>query len=309
MSEVVSTLGIDTSNYTTSAAIVHEDLSFQSSKKLLSVKDGELGLRQSDAVFAHVKQFPEIIGKLDFSSEKICAVGVSSRPRSVEGSYMPCFMLGVSVAETLAKTLSVPLYEFSHQQGHIAAAILSSKKEELFNEPFLCFHASGGTTELLRVDGINNISIVSHTTDISVGQLIDRTGVMLGFGFPAGASVEKCAENGELPENVRIKLKDGCCALSGYENKVATMIKNGVEPKNISYYIQTVIAETVSKMIEENNTDNLPVLCVGGVMSNSAIKKRLDNGNTFFAEPYLSSDNAVGIAYLTMKMYKGELVE
>ena len=127
MSEIaaskISALGIDTSNYTTSAAVVRDDLSYQNSKKLLPVPEGTLGLRQSDAVFAHVKQFSEVFGTLDLSDEKIRAVGVSSRPRSVEGSYMPCFLFGVSAAHTAAKTLGVPLYEFSHQQGHIAAAI------------------------------------------------------------------------------------------------------------------------------------------------------------------------------------------
>ena len=123
----MSVIGFDTSNYTTSIACLDGNEGINVSQ-LLPVREGELGLRQSDAVFHHTKSLPELSGRL-FSHagiSDITAVGVSTRPRAVEGSYMPCFMVGYSHAKLLADTLGVPLVECSHQQGHIAASLWSA---------------------------------------------------------------------------------------------------------------------------------------------------------------------------------------
>lgn len=298
---IFGALGVDTSNYTSSAAVMFSDRSCRNEKKLLPVPQGSLGLRQSDAVFAHVKQFAEVFSRLEISGEDIRAIGVSARPRNVEGSYMPCFMYGVSVAQMLGSVYGVPVYEFSHQQGHIAAAVYSSGQDWLFDRPFMCFHASGGTTELLRVNSLDDISIAADTADISVGQLIDRVGVMLGSSFPAGPFVEKLSLNGSLPEKPVIRIKDGHCSLSGFENKTKTMLEKGVLPENIAFYTIETVAMTVKKMVDEYNPEKLPVLYVGGVMSNERIKSVLSGTNSYFAEPRFSSDNAAGIAYLALR--------
>ena len=96
-------LGIDTSNYTTSVCL-YDDESGQvvSKRKLLPVKDGELGLRQSDAVFHHVQQMPDLFEE-SFSdrSGEVKAIGVSFAPRTEKGSYMPCFTVGIEAARIL----------------------------------------------------------------------------------------------------------------------------------------------------------------------------------------------------------------
>ena len=150
-------LGIDTSNYTTSAALYDTESGeiFQS-KMLLPVKPGEKGIRQSDAVFHHTAQLPQVISSLKEKCggfTQICAIGVSTRPRSVEGSYMPCFTVGTGTAHVLSEILGVPLLKFSHQEGHIAAALFSSGRTDLLNGRFIAFHVSGGTTEALLVNG------------------------------------------------------------------------------------------------------------------------------------------------------------
>ena len=307
MNSVFGALGIDTSNYTSSASVVMTDGSYVNEKKLLPVAEGTLGLRQSDAVFAHVKQFPAVFSKIDTAGRDIRAVGVSARPRNAEGSYMPCFIYGLSVAETLGHALGIPVFSFSHQQGHIAAAIFSSGEDRLFKEPFMCFHASGGTTELLRVNGIEDISIAACTGDISVGQLIDRVGVMLGGPFPAGPYIEKLSHSGTLPEKPVIRIKDGKCALSGFENKAEKMLRSGVSPESTALYISEAVALTIKKLCDEYNPESLPVLFVGGVMSNNRIKSVLSGKNRFFAEPALSSDNAVGAACLALKKLTSQI--
>lgn len=185
-------IGFDTSNYTTSAA-VFDGTSGENRGKLLTVPQGALGLRQSEAVFQHVKRLHLMVEQLrgDGVLDRLRSVGASTRPREVEGSYMPCFLVGEGQARTLAAALDVPFYPCSHQQGHIAAAAWSAGREDLLETPHLAWHLSGGTTELLLVRPVGHTveaELVGGTSDIAAGQLVDRVGVALGLGFPAGES-------------------------------------------------------------------------------------------------------------------------
>ena len=119
-------LGLDTSNYTTSTALF-DGTEMRQQKKLLPVKPGGLGLKQSDAVFHHTQQLPELMERLlDDAPGTPDGIAVSTRPREVDGSYMPCFTVGAAMARGLASALRVPLLPLSHQHGHIAAALYSS---------------------------------------------------------------------------------------------------------------------------------------------------------------------------------------
>ena len=143
-------LGLDTSNYTTSAALLQIG-KMTSCGKLLPVKPGEIGLRQSDAVFHHTRQLPQVMAELGGAVRHARAIGVSNRPRDAEDSYMPCFLVGIGTAEMLGQALGVPVHRFSHQQGHIAAALYSAERLDYLERPFLAFHLSGGTTEAVLV--------------------------------------------------------------------------------------------------------------------------------------------------------------
>ncbi len=304
-------LGIDTSNYTTSAALISDDSRVIQRKQLLPVKKGSVGLRQSDAVFHHTRQlhtlYKDLVSGID--TAEIKAVGVSTRPRAVEGSYMPCFTVGSSAAEIIADTLRVPLYGFSHQEGHIAAAIHSSGAEDLFDREFIAFHVSGGTTEgvLCTPEGFGfRTEIIAKTLDLNAGQAIDRVGVMLGLGFPCGKELEKLALRFDGEVKVRPTLKGEDCCLSGLENICRDMYDNNSEKEKIAYfcikYIETTLAGMTEKLIEKYG--RLPLLFAGGVMSNSMIRESFQNRfNAYFAEPEFSADNAAGIAKLAMREY------
>lgn len=299
------TLGIDTSNYTTSVALYGDDGVIQR-KKLLPVRSGEVGLRQSDAVFHHTQQLYGLYGELlsGISPDEISAVGVSSRPRPVDGSYMPCFTVGLSAASMIAETLRVPLYCFSHQEGHIAAAIYSSKKPELFEQRFIAFHVSGGTTEAVLAapegDGFS-LSLVAETLDLNAGQAVDRVGVMLGLDFPCGKELEKLALRYDGDVKARPTLKGCNCCLSGLENLCRKMYDNNSGKEKIAYFCLKYIEATLAKMAENLLAEygDLPLLFAGGVMSNSIIRKSIQSRfGAFFAEPEFSADNAAGIALL-----------
>lgn len=288
----------------TSAAMFNGE-KITGAKKLLPVERGKLGLRQSDAVFYHVRQLPEVLESLPFGNGNITAAGVSNRPRSVEGSYMPCFLAGCCAAKAISLSLNVPLYTFSHQQGHIAAALYSAGKLGMLNERFIAFHVSGGTTEALLVtpdkEDIIKTEIVAQSLDLKGGQAVDRVGKMLGLGFPAGAELEKLAIKTDKKFKIKPCIKGVDCSLSGIENKCNDMLLKAYPKEEIaSYCIQSVLA-ALDGMAEAllKKFGALPLVFAGGVMSNGIIRRKLtEKYGAFFAEPEYSSDNAAGIAVL-----------
>lgn len=303
-------LGIDTSNYTTSTALYNSETNeIKQSKKLLPVKKGELGLRQSDAVFHHTQQLSHLFTELmDGVNEEISAIAVSSKPRPIEGSYMPCFTVGLNSAQMLATALNVPLYTFSHQEGHIAAALYSADSVDLFDKEFLAFHVSGGTTEGLLVKPNDNcgfdIEIVAQTLDLNAGQAVDRVGLMMDLQFPCGKELEKLALN--CKDNIKVKpcLKGADCCLSGVENICQKHLKDSKSKEYVSAYCLKFVEETIYQMTNKllETYGDLSVVYAGGVMSNSIIQSNLKSKlNCFFAQPEFSCDNSAGIAYLAYR--------
>lgn len=299
-------LGFDTSNYTTSGAWF-DGTQGHNVGKLLKVKPGALGLRQSEALFQHVKTLPEIVARMmdAWAADTPDAIGASTRPRAVEGSYMPCFLAGESQAKTISKLLQVPFYEFSHQQGHLAAVLWSAGRMELLDKPMLAWHLSGGTTELLYVEPGLKARKIGGTTDLSAGQLIDRTGLLLGLTFPAGKALDSLAAD-MAAKPFPVKVRDMTFSLSGMENKVRQMRDSGAsDGETAAFALQSVIhaVETATKQALCQYGD-LPVIFTGGVSSNTLLRKEMEPLDGIFGAPEYSTDNAMGIAVLTYIMEK-----
>ena len=300
----MSVIGIDTSNYTTSIAWF-DGTNGVNCSKLLPVRQGELGLRQSDAVFAHIKSLPELSGRLFSDSDigMITAIGVSTRPRAIEGSYMPCFMVGYSHAKLLSDQLGVPLVEVSHQQGHVAASLWSAGHLELMNEPHLAWHLSGGTTELLLVepDGKNVICTkIGGTTDISAGQLIDRTGQMLELPFPSGKHIDALSKEAQMTETFPVKCNGMEFSLSGIQNKVQQFhAKYHIPAETAAYALRCIsgaVLRATCNALKEY--PGMRVVFSGGVASNSMLRSTLESLDPIFCQPQFSTDNAMGVAVL-----------
>ncbi|MBO6052618.1 MAG: peptidase M22, partial [Clostridia bacterium] len=312
-------LGIDTSNYTTSAALVDREGSvLLNAKILLPVKEGERGLRQSDAVFHHVRNLPEaarLIGEVlaAHPDDPLAAVGVSETPRDAEGSYMPCFLAGVSAAEMTARTQGVPLFRFSHQAGHVMAALTSAcrnggaDREEMLSGPFYAFHVSGGTTDLLLVqpgeERIFSIGEIGGSKDINAGQAVDRVGVMMGFPFPAGPSLDQAAQEalaaGVKPMRAPVAVDGTRCNLSGLENRAAALWQQTGDRAAVSLFVLDFLARTLEAMTKNAFAvyGPLPVIYAGGVMSSQTVRRTLGQYG-LFADAAFSADNAAGIAWL-----------
>ena len=303
----MSVIGIDTSNYTTSIAYF-DGIGGENCSRLLPVKQGELGLRQSDAVFAHIKSLPELSGRLfsHVDPTSITAVGVSTRPRAVEGSYMPCFMVGYSHGKMLSDCLGVPLIEVSHQQGHVAASLWSADHLELMDQPHLAWHLSGGTTELLLVEpeGKNvRCTRIGGTTDISAGQLIDRTGQLLELPFPSGKHLDALSKEAAMKEAFQVKCANMEFSLSGVQNKVQQFHGFHGIPAETAGYALRCVAKAVFRATEQalKAYPGLRVVFSGGVASNSMLREVIAPLDPIFSQPQFSTDNAMGVAVLAYR--------
>ena len=301
-------LGIDTSNYTTSVA-AFDGRDGVNRSRLLDVAPGQLGLRQSDALFSHVKRLPVLMEQL-FSSVfpgEIQAVAVSTRPRAVEGSYMPCFLAGVAVAKSLAAALGVPCHEVSHQQGHVAAALWSAGRMDLMDKPHLAWHLSGGTTELLSItpEGKNvRAEKIGGTSDISAGQIMDRTGKLLALPFPAGKALDQLSQGVEV-KPFRVKTQGLTFSLSGLENQVVAFYQRTNSPEETAAFAVSSVCDVVLRTTREAQKQypGLEVVFSGGVASNLTLRRVCGFG--VFAAPQFSTDNAMGVAVLAERLSQG----
>ena len=303
----MKTIGFDTSNYTTSIAY-YDGADGLNCSQLLPVKPGELGLRQSDAVFSHTKSLPELSGRLfsHIKGDEITAIGVSTRPRAVEGSYMPCFMVGYSHAKMLAECLGVPLVEVSHQQGHVAACLWSAGRLDLMDRPHLAWHLSGGTTELLLVEpeGKNvRCTRIGGTTDISAGQLIDRTGVMLQLPFPAGKHVDMLSKEATATDVFKVKCPGLEFSLSGVQNKVQQYHQDHTDADTAAFALRCVCnAVMQATKNAQKQYPGMEVVFSGGVASNSMLRQVMEPLGAVFSQPQYSTDNAMGVAVLAKRL-------
>lgn len=307
-------LGIDTSNYTTSMAVFDSETGeIRQSKKLLPVKKGQAGLRQSDALFHHVNQLTEVSEQLLRGLKNLKAVGVSAFPRNISGSYMPCFLAGKTAAELICAVTGAKLFYTSHQAGHVAAALYSCRRLDLLHEPFIAFHLSGGTTDCLYCtphnEDIIDLKLFSCSLDLKAGQAVDRTGLMLGLDFPCGIELERLADKSSAEFKIKPSMKDNDCSFSGVENKCRKMLDEGEAAEDIAKFCLTYIGETVKVMTKKAKAElgDLPVVYAGGVMSNKYIKNMiLEDYDAYFAQPEFSCDNAAGVSVIAFEKYKAK---
>lgn len=309
-------LGFDTSCYTTSIALCDDETLIGDARRMLPVEEGELGLRQSEALFHHNRHMPELMEQLAETIQKntVGIIACSATPRPVEGSYMPVFLSGEQTARILAATLGVECLRVSHQEGHVRAAVWSAGFDD--REPFLALHLSGGTTEILMVRkaGIRyEVELLGGTKDISAGMLLDRTGVMLGFPFPAGKYIDQLAIEQEKPETLfPVSVRDTWLNFSGLENKAQQALSAGNSQGVIAWNVLDAVSRSLAKAVAAavRETGCRRVLFSGGVaaslfLRNSLKSNKLLKGiNVVFAENRYSVDNAVGVALMGIDYMK-----
>lgn len=303
-------IGFDTSNYRTSVAAVTLDGELPvNHRELLPVSEGDRGLRQSDAVFAHIRQLRRCEEELRGATElRILAVAASTRPRDGEDSYMPVFQVGHTAGCVLAAALNVPFFETTHQRGHLEAARFGTVLEN--ERRFLALHLSGGTTDLLALDG-RELDQIGGSADLHAGQLVDRAGVAMGLPFPAGEALERLAERGKSEGRLGCSLEQGdlVCHLSGAETMASRWIRDeSLSREDIAREIYDLIARTVIRMLKAGavKTGIRQALVTGGVASSALLRRLLEERRQktrgcpelIFGSPEMSGDNATGVALI-----------
>ena len=302
-------LGIDTSNYTTSICVLDKNKIVFDLREMLTVKKGMKGLRQSEAFYQHIIKLPALIKEIkDQTIEGVC---VSSHPRRVEGSYMPCFRAGESIATIITDSLHIPLHKTTHQEGHIEAGLYGNTG---IADKFICVHMSGGTTEILlcRKDDQGYLTqIIGKTIDISAGQLIDRIGCMLGMVFPCGKEMDVLYDSNQTLK-LPVSVKGAEISFSGVENQCKLHYERGVESISIIGGVFNCVAESIMKAVKyatfQYNIQD--ILFVGGVSGSINIRNMFlsnkDRLQFYFPQDYLSTDNAVGVALIGNRIMNEE---
>ena len=307
-------LGIDTSCYTTSVAVLDRQGNLVDEvRRVLEVKPGKRGLAQSEMVFQHTRNLPELIEKIFYRHDmKIIGIGVSKQPRPIENSYMPAFLSGYGLARSLAATLGAELVPISHQENHLEAGIWSSGFKG--SSKFLMLHASGGTTDLLLAEanatGNFVLNEIGGSIDLNAGQYVDRVGVALGMKFPAGAELEKIAAQSDEIYSLPVSVRDCEISLSGPATAASRAIEAGVAPSKIALGVENSLAESFARCLlnaaKEHQISD--VLLVGGVTANKYIRKHISeklaehNIMLYVPDSLYSSDNAVGCAAAARRM-------
>lgn len=308
------TIGIDTSCYASSVACVGDSGIVFQKKTMLSVGSGERGLRQSDAVFLHVRNLEPLVQDLftAVSGKPIQNICVSTQPTDAEESYMPVFLAGLTVSTAAASALGLPLLRTSHQRGHIRAALLGNE-DLLLRDRFLALHLSGGTTDLLEASAsekrITGVVRIGGSDDLHIGQFVDRVGVRLGLPFPAGPSLEVLARRASV-RNIKIPtaLSGLNCSFSGPETEAQRLIDRETEPSEIAYAVYDCMARTIGKLLRAANATDI-LLC-GGVAGSALFFELLaerTNAGVFTAKPGLAGDNAVGVALIGRDMRRASV--
>lgn len=309
-------LGIDTSAYTCSVAIVSVDGEVLTAhRRLLPVPAGERGLQQGTAVFHHVQILPELLASAfaDVPATRLKGVAAATSPRPVEGSYMPVFTVAAGQGRVLAAALQVPFLATTHQEGHLAAGLWSAGWQP--GGPFLAVHLSGGTSEILKVSrkrGGFNISKLGGTLDLHAGQLVDRVGVLMGLKFPAGPQLELLAREAGEEKGEKVRLTSAVrgynFSFSGPASQAERLLAAGASPAAVARAVEQCIANTLERVLRAavGETGIKEILIVGGVAANtylrSRLRRRLEHravgARLYFADSQHSTDNAIGVALL-----------
>jgi len=310
-------LGIDTSSCATSAAVYDSTSgSVLGSVKInLQIKDGDLGMQQNDAIFLHTQNVSELMEQLTFQTDisQFDAVGVSVRSSDENDSYMPAFLAGQAIASAIAAVMKVPVYEFSHQAGHIMSSLFGTNFYQEIQKDFLAFHVSSGTTDALLCSlnaGSLTITELGTSLDIHAGQVIDRVGRMIGLRFPSGEQMDELAEKSNTYDLANPVLKGCNCCLAGLENQCKTIYRRTHDREYIARYCLNSIAAVIlsmSRILKVKYLDLSDIVYAGGVMSSTVIRKFIMGSvnNARFTKPaWLSGDNAVGVSILAARSHE-----
>ena len=301
-------LGIETSCDETAASVVKDGRIILSNIISSSAKIFEEygGVVPEIASRKHVEYILPVIDRAikeaGIKREDIDAIAVTYGP-----GLIGALLVGVTAAKALAASLNIPLIPVNHLKGHIAANYLTHID---LKPPFVCLLISGGHTNILDIQGYDDIKILGGTRDDAVGEVYDKVGRVMGLVYPGGPKIDKLAKEGN-PEAIsfpRTKFKDNIFdfSFSGLKTAVINYI-HSKEQKNEDYSKEDVAAsfqKAVTDVLVDNvfETKSKKIVVAGGVAANKGLREALnkraakENTEVFYPDIRLCTDNAAMIA-------------
>jgi len=331
MKKKLTFLGIETSCDETAASIVQEK-SDGTGKILSNVVSSQInehkefgGVVPEIAARAHVEKIEFIIKKAikksNLNLKDLDGIAATAGP-----GLIVCLTVGLNIGKAIAGSLNKPFIGVNHLEGHA----LSPKINKKIQFPYLLLLISGGHTQFLQVNGVNNYKRLGTTIDDALGEAFDKTAKLLGIEFPGGPKIEAWAKKGDenyfkLPKPI---FKKGGCNLSFAGLKTAVLrISKNLKDKKEKYHLAASFQKTINEILYEKtrvameeflkikeNEKNTFVIA-GGVAANLKIRKNLNKlakekkFYSIFPPINLCSDNAAMIAWAGIERFKINLID
>ncbi len=315
-------LAIESSCDDTSAAIVEDGIVLSNTTSTQNIHEQYGGVVPEVASRQHhIDIVPVVMHALRQGNKQVSdiqAVAFTKGP-----GLLGSLLVGSSFAKALAYTLNVPLIEVHHMKAHIMAHFIDDPKPEL---PFLCLTVSGGHTQIVKISGKMQMDIMGQTIDDAAGEAFDKTGKMLGLGYPAGPEIDRRAALGKpIFKFSEANLPGFDFSFSGFKTSVLYFLKSQVKEdphfiennlNDLCSSVQNSILNMLLSKLEKaaRETGIRQIAIAGGVAANRGLRQRLTdmalklNWQVYIPEFQYCTDNAGMIAIAAWyKFQNGDL--
>ncbi|WP_336069682.1 tRNA (adenosine(37)-N6)-threonylcarbamoyltransferase complex transferase subunit TsaD [Mesoflavibacter sp. CH_XMU1404-2] len=320
-SQNIYILGIESSCDDTAAAVIHNGKILSNIIASQKIHEEYGGVVPELASRAHQQNIVPVVDqalkKAGITKDKLSAVAFTKGP-----GLMGSLLVGTSFAKSLAYGLNIPLIDVNHMQAHILAHFIDEEGFEKPPFPFLAMTISGGHTQIVKVNNHFDMKVIGETIDDAVGEAFDKSGKLLGLGYPAGPEIDKRAKLGNPKAFKFSKPKvDGLnFSFSGLKTAILYFIQREVKNNpnfieenlndicaSIQYTIIGILTDKLKKASKETGIKHIAI--GGGVSANSGIRQALKDGETkhgwttYIPKFEFTTDNAAMIAIVGYLKY------
>lgn len=307
-------LGIESSCDDTAAAVLINDKILSNVVANQSIHEEYGGVVPELASRAHQQNIVPVVDralkKAKINKEQLNAIAFTRGP-----GLMGSLLVGTSFAKSLSFGLGIPLIEVNHMQAHILAHFIEEDNYPKPPFPFLALTISGGHTQIVRVESYFNMKVIGETIDDAVGEAFDKSGKILGLGYPAGPEIDKRAKLGNPKAFKFTKPKVGGLNFSFSGLKTAILYFIQAETKKNPQFVEqnindicasiqyTIIGILIDKLKMASKQTGINHIAIGGgVSANSGIRSAMKLGDkkfgwkTYIPKFEYTTDNAAMIA-------------
>ncbi|MDT0559179.1 tRNA (adenosine(37)-N6)-threonylcarbamoyltransferase complex transferase subunit TsaD [Ichthyenterobacterium sp. W332] len=320
-SENIYILGIESSCDDTAAAVLCNGKQLSNVVANQTIHTDYGGVVPELASRAHQQNIVPVVHqalvKAGIDKSQLNAVSFTRGP-----GLMGSLLVGTSFAKSLAYGLDIPLIDVNHMQAHILAHFIEEKDYKKPEFPFLAMTISGGHTQIVKVNSYFDMNVIGETIDDAVGEAFDKSGKILGLGYPAGPEIDKRAKlgNPKAFKFTKPKVEGLNFSFSGLKTAILYFIQRETKANpnfvkenlnDICASIQyTIIGILMDKLkLASKDTGIKHIAIGGGVSANSGIREALKSGEqkfgwtTYIPKFEYTTDNAAMIAIVGYLKY------